>query len=433
MRLSASAYAAVAIGVTVTIYALVAAPGGAQDLNTARMKQVAAVKGPFMDEQVVWGLREGGIGPHFVYGLAVTKKGTVLAFCEGRIRQGDHTPHHLLLKRSADSGRTWSDDIFIERSDGAFFKNSDEGENTECWANPAAVVDQKTGRAFIFYVLNEGTKDQKWTRVFYRYSDDDGKTWLPDARHGGRIEITSIFKDNPYGWTFHMPGPGHGIQLARQRGAQKSKNGRLIAPFWNRSALSGKRNYGVFAVYSDDHGRTWKLGGVAGADYGMNESRIAELPDGKLVINGRGSAAEHNPAGEDTLRARLYAYSEDGGESFSKTEARHNLSYFRTDSSLISYPLGAGRDALLFSYPGSRRARERMTVSVSLDQGKSWAYHKLIYEGPSTYSDLVVLPDRTIGLLYGKDYPDGEKSGGATPKQVVFARFNYEWLTGAMK
>lgn len=72
-----------------------------------------------------------------------------------------------------------------------------------------------------------------------------------------------------------------------------------------------------------------------------------------------------------------------------------------------------------------------MTVSVSLDQGKSWARHKLIYEGPSTYSDLVVLPDRTIGLLYGKDRLERERSGGSTPKHVVFARFNYEWLTAA--
>jgi sialidase-1 len=431
MRLSTSAYAAVAIGGLVTIHALVAGASGTRDANTVQTKPVASGKHPFISEHVVWGPREEGIGSHFVYGLAVTKKGTVLAFCEGRITPGDHTPHHLLLKRSLDSGRTWSDDIFIERSDGAFFKNVEQGGETECWANPAAVADQKTGRVFIFYVLNEGSRYQKWTRVFYRYSDDDGKTWLPDASRGGRIEITSIFKDNPAGWTFHMPGPGHGIQLARQRGAQRSKNGRLIMPFWNRTALGGKRHYGVFAVYSDDHGVTWKLGGVVGREYGMNESRIAELPDGRLVINGRGAAAEHNLAGEDTLPARLYAYSDDGGETFSKTEARRELSYFRTDSSLISYPLGAGRSALLFSYPGSPRARERMTVSVSLDQGRSWAHHKLIYEGASTYSDLVVLPDRTIGLLYGKDRIEVEKSGGSTPKQVVFARFNYEWLTEA--
>ncbi len=429
MRLSTRACAAIAIGILVTIHAFVAGTSSARDADTAQTKPVASGKRPFMSEQVIWGHGEDGIATHFVYGLTVTKKGTVLAFCEGRITVGDHTPHHLLLKRSVDSGQTWSDDIFIERSDGAFFKNVEEGGKTECWANPAAVVDQKTGRVFIFYALNEGSKDQKWSRVFYRYSDDDGKTWLPDSSRGGRIEITSLFKNNPAGWTFHMPGPGHGIQLARQRGAQRSKNGRLVVPFWNRTALSGKRAYGVFAVYSDDHGETWKLGGAAGKEYGMNESRIAELPDGKLVINGRGSAAEYNLAGEDALPARLYTYSEDGGETFSKTEARRELSYFRTDSSLISYPLGADRYALLFSYPGSARARERMTVSVSLDQGISWAHHKLIYEGPSTYSDLVVLPGRTIGLLYGKDRHEGEKSGGSTPKQVVFARFNYEWLT----
>ena len=54
-----------------------------------------------------------------------------------------------------------------------------------------------------------------------------------------------------------------------------------------------------------------------------------------------------------------------------------------------------------------------MTVSVSLDEGKTWAHDKLIYEGGSTYSDLVVLPDRTIGLLYGKGRPRRGESPAA--------------------
>ena len=124
-----------------------------------------------------------------------------------------------------------------------------------------------------------------------------------------------------------MPGPGHGIQLARQRGAQRPKNGRLVVPFWNRTAISTPRRYGVLAVYSDDHGRTWKVGGAAGREYGMNESRIAEVSQQETdeSVNGRGSAGEHNLTNENTLEARLFAFSSDAGESFSKTEVRREL------------------------------------------------------------------------------------------------------------
>lgn len=114
MRLLTSAYAAVAIGVLASIHALIAGASGARDSNTAQTKPVAYGNRPFMSEHVVWSPSEGGVWQRFVYGLAVTKKGTVLAFCEGRITPGDHTPHHLLLKRSVDFGRSWSDDIFFK-------------------------------------------------------------------------------------------------------------------------------------------------------------------------------------------------------------------------------------------------------------------------------------------------------------------------------
>lgn len=37
---------------------------------------------PFYEEGLIWGFKEGGYDTHHVYGFAVTKKGTVLAFCD---------------------------------------------------------------------------------------------------------------------------------------------------------------------------------------------------------------------------------------------------------------------------------------------------------------------------------------------------------------
>jgi sialidase-1 len=47
---------------------------------------------------------------------------------------------------------------------------------------------------------------------------------------------------------------------------------------------------------------------------------------------------------------------------------------------------------------------------------------RIVHEGPAAYSSLVVLPDRSIGLLYER----GERS---PYEKLVFARFTLEWLT----
>jgi sialidase-1 len=41
-----------------------------------------------------------------------------------------------------------------------------------------------------------------------------------------------------------------------------------------------------------------------------------------------------------------------------------------------------------------------MTVKVSYDDGKTWTLRKTLYEGPSAYSCLTVLPDGNLGCLY---------------------------------
>lgn len=66
-----------------------------------------------------------------------------------------------------------------------------------------------------------------------------------------------------------------------------------------------------------------------------------------------------------------------------------------------------------------------MVMSISYDEADSWSYHKLIHDGPSYYSDIAVLDDKTIGLLYGKG---SKKEHKQLPDHVVFARFNMEWL-----
>jgi sialidase-1 len=54
---------------------------------------------------------------------------------------------------------------------------------------------------------------------------------------------------------------------------------------------------------------------------------------------------------------------------------------------------------LLFSNPASTR-RERMTVRLSRDDGRTWPVSVVLHEGPSAYSSLAVLGNGRIGCLY---------------------------------
>ena len=61
----------------------------------------------------------------------------------------------------------------------------------------------------------------------------------------------------------------------------------------------------------------------------------------------------------------------------------------------------------LFSNPAVSNGRTHMTIKSSFDEGNSWSNSKLIYEGPSAYSNLAKLPNGNIGLFFemGEENP----------------------------
>jgi Neuraminidase (sialidase) len=234
------------------------------------------LKAQFMHKTPIWHQGANDIFAYFVYGLTVSQKGTVLAFSEARIHDGkDDGAHHIVMWRSTD-GRS---SILVESKDG------------ECWANPTVVEDRETNELFLFYALNENNVS---SRLFYKSTKDDGASWSQP------IELSHLFGNE---WTFHLPGPGHGIQ---------TRNKRLIIPVWHRNtiALQAKeRNYGVNCMYSDDHGKTWKVGGNTPVGE-LNESQIVELKNGDLLLIGRTLTA-----GNGVSQAAVI--STDGGRNWS--------------------------------------------------------------------------------------------------------------------
>jgi sialidase-1 len=236
--------------------------------------------------------------------------------------------------------------------------------------------------------------------VWITHSTDDGTTW------SAAEEITATTKKAD--WTWYATGPGNGIQL---------HDGRLVIPCDYK--VIGTHAYYAHIIYSDDHGKTWQLGGSAGP--ATNESAVAQLADGSLILNMRSYAHKNR---------RAVAYSHDGGLTWSDVQLDPALIEPVCEGSMVRYHVG-GKDVLIFANPADT-VRDRITVRLSYDGGKTWPAARLVFADFSEYSSLAVLKDGAIGLLYtrGPGKPSPEHGWfPATNAEIVFARFNLEWVT----
>lgn len=307
--------------------------------------------------------------------ILTTMKGTILAFAEGRKNSAsDAGDIDLVLKRSEDNGMTWSELMVIR----------DDGINV-C-GNPAPVQDAKTGRIYLLSTWNLGEdrepdiikqKSKDTRRVFVLVSADEGKTWSEPE------EITSAVKrDN---WTWYATGPCHGIQI---RSGKYSH--RLVIPCDHIEA--GTEKYYSHIIYSDNHGKSWKTGGTTPQDQ-VNECTVAELSDGKLMLNMRNY--------DRTQKSRKIALSEDGGASWSNVYSDPVLIEPICQASLLTYSLPEKTTGkMFFLNPADENSRRNMTLRLSTDEGKTWIKSKVLYSGPSAYSDLTTLPDGNLGCLF---------------------------------
>ena len=313
-----------------------------------------------------------GVHPKPVYGkacryripaLAISKKGTILAFCEARrVGGADIGDNDAVVKRSTDNGKTWGPEIVIW-DDGGHSIN-----------NPSAVVDPKTGRIWVYM----GRWDGNAPSQHVAYSDDDGKTWSKSK------DMTQILRSQiKDGRRLIIPGPGSGIALTRGKYA-----GRLVIPMNHGAA------WGPSVVYSDDSGKTWKPGGALHANIG--ESKCAELCDGSVLFVG-------NP-GRGTRRV-LTIITEGGTKNATKMWHAEDIKHASCQGAVErhSWPKDDKPGLLLYSGPGVAGARAQGTLRGSYDEGKTWPWNLMYYQGGSGYSDIAVLADGRVAVLFEKD------------------------------
>lgn len=354
----------------------------------------ATTAGPLLTHTDVFVSGKDGYHTYRIPAIEAAPDGSLVAFAEARkYNAGDpgfgKQDIDLALKRSTNNGASWSSMIILE----------DPGELWSA-ANAATVVDRTNGRLWVFYLRSRpgcssdtsrpGTDDMQ---TLARWSEDNGRTW------SSPIDLTSIARDlNDKTWRASVPGPGGAIQTRKER---------IVVPMW-------KTPFANFALYSDDHGHTWHRSQLVPNKRGGDENQIVELANGSILMDIRQNSGPN----------RWLSESADGGQTW--TEPRAGLLVTPVMCAIERFALGtAGGDHNRILWTGPRGPeRQRLVVRASADEGLSFVNERLISDSYAAYSDLTILKDKTVGVLWERGVEQGYQF-------ITFTRFNREWIDSA--
>ena len=343
---------------------------------------------------------EAGVHTYRIPAMTVARDGTLVVAFDARNQSAGDLPGDIdiLVRRSSDLGRTWSAAQRVVDFAGGIGGG-----------DASLLTDRDTGRIFLFYAYappgvgmfkSNSDRDPASVRTQHPHmiwSDDEGRTW-----DGPRNLIADI---KPEGARGMFATSGHGIQLS----AYSPAPGRLLQPYaW----LDGNGAMHAGNAYSDDHGKTWRMGPSIGR--GLDENKAVELADGRVMQNIR--------AFRDRT-SRLVATSRDGGITFDGAVPDATLVDPRNNADIIrvhpdAAPAAHDARMLLFSNTANAGRRVDLTVRLSCDSGQTWPVARVLHPGPAMYSTMVRLPDGTFGIFYENGNGEG----------MTFARFNLAWL-----
>ena len=298
----------------------------------------------------------------------------------------------IVARRSVDNGRTWGDPVNVAVGTG--YKHG--------FGDPA-IVTAVDGTVVAAYVGGNGLWASSPSDPQCSYivrSVDGGQTWSAPNNITSLLWGASAQNQDTRVYTASFFGSGNGLLLTRGQHA-----GRIMfvaAMCRNHNALDN------YAVYSDDNGLTWHVSKKAYTD--GDEAKVVELVDGSILMSVRRSGA------------RGYAISHDGGETWDEQGTWPDLVSNACNGDIVRYSAtdrGGERNILLHSLPNSLE-REKVSVFVSYDEGRSWQLAKTLCTGSSAYSSLTVLPNGTIGAYVEK--------GPSQAYELWYYNFTLDWL-----
>ena len=329
--------------------------------------------------------------------FAVTKDGTLLAVTDLRYTANTDLGHNhgidLLIKRSEDNGKTWSDDTHITKIP----KDDPNG-----YGDAAIVADRESNDVLILCVHGNvfypnGTHSNHLKAIQF-VSHDGGKTF-PEKK-----DISDTIFGFNSSWFSLFFGSG---RIMQSRYIKAGSHYRIY------SALLSK-NYGNAVVYSDDFGSTWKLLGDASTSPipGGDEAKVEELPDGSVLLSSRKDNGRF-------VSIFTYTNPDTGAGSWSTKETLNLGGGGGTNGEILivkarktrtkepvylafqSHPNGPGRSNVTIYWRELPKGSISVSDFISASAWNSPSY--LVQTGSSAYSTMDVQRDGGIGFLYERN------------------------------
>jgi sialidase-1 len=327
--------------------------------------------------------------------------GELMAFAEGRVNNsGDFGDINIVLKKSKNGGRSWSELQVLVNYDSLQA------------GNPAPVVDlldpdHPQGVVYLFY--NTGNNHESDLRkgkglreVWFIKSYDKGTTWSTPVNITAethrpmqpQINPAYTFKED---WRAYANTPGHAFQF--QKGKFRS---RIFVPANHSSGPPQPegRDYSSHGFYTDDHGKSFHLAATVNVP-GSNECMGTELSGDRMMMTIR------NQRGD--IRKRIIAYSGNGGDKWDTVYFDSTLTDPVCQGSILTLGYKKGKAIVAVCNAADSKRRDNLTVRISYDEGRNWMKSIVIDHSAdarrdwTAYSDLVLVGKNKLGVIYERD------------------------------
>ena len=326
-------------------------------------------------------------------------EGDLVALKDGRLclvytrfRSGgaDNSTADIVLRTSADDGKTWSDDRILVRNEGQ--------ENVMS----VSILRLADGELLLFYLRKNSWGD---CNLYVRRSTEGFSTLGPAVR--------CTVEDG-----YHVVNNDRVVELG---------SGRIVVPAALHPCPDGTRKtWSARAIprvyYSDDHGRTWKkdwtvVSPVPPRPVTLQEPGLVELRDGRLWMFMR------------TDRGVQYeTFSSDHGLTWSAPRPG-NLASPRSPASIERIPWTGDLLCVWNDHSGwhafPRGRRTPLCIAISKDEGRTWTRSRVIEGDPDgwyCYTAIAFAKDR---VLLG--YCAGDREVGGLNRLKVLA-ISRDWL-----
>ncbi|MBN3304200.1 NEUR3 protein, partial [Amia calva] len=366
--------------------------------------------------QIVFSQEPNGVTYRVPALIYLEEIGTFLAFAEKRSSPADSDAKYLVMRKGKMNGESvqWSPMHELQSVCLPGYRTM----------SPCPVYDKNNKTLFLFFICVDKTENEQKcsginaAKLCYVTSQDNGKTWSNITNLTEKV-IGQREKD----WATFAVGPGHGVQL---------QSGRLIIPAYAynicgckcigsccqckctpSSCISGCTCYKcectccnptpfAFCIYRDV-GQEWKMGNQMPRSQSL-ECQMAEVLDhqgGKYLYCNARTKSDY----------RVEAESKNAGEDFEEKKSKLvDVKKSGCQGSVISFPRNDGNSGLLYSHPSSSTDRRQLGIYLNCSprDPSKWQDPRVIYSGPSGYSDLAYIDGtESFGCLFEcgeKDY-----------------------------